>query len=142
MELDHSEFFDQVKATEKDKTIGISPITITGEDDFKCIKDAIKKAEKAVEQRTNPLAQDEDFFIPIRFNNASNLNFTDISSEEYRTYHFTSGYTIRIDAPTLLNVSPSGGHRLFDASGMSHYIPKGWVHLKWKARPGSPHFVK
>lgn len=76
------------------------------------------------------------------FKNESNNVFTDISSEEYREYHFSGGELIRIDQPLKLNVSPSGGHRLYDASGVSHYIPKGWKHLKWKAWPGLPNFVK
>lgn len=78
----------------------------------------------------------------VSFRNQSNLVFTDISSEAYRSYEFSNGKVIRIDEPLKLNVSPSGGHRLFDASGTSHYIPKGWVWLKWKAKKGFPNFVK
>lgn len=76
------------------------------------------------------------------FLNESGLTFTDISSEAFRVYEFSNGKEVRIDEPLRLNVSPSGGHRLFDSSGTSHYIPKGWVHLKWKVKPGSPNFVK
>lgn len=76
------------------------------------------------------------------FNNQTQHVFTDISSEEYRVYEFSSGKAVRIDNPLRLNVSPSGGHRLFDAEGISHYIPKGWVWLRWKAKDGQPHFVK
>lgn len=68
------------------------------------------------------------------FKNSSTLTFNDISSEEYRVYEFGNGKIIRIDGPLQLNVSKSGGHRLFDSAGMSHYIPKGWVHLRWKAK--------
>lgn len=76
------------------------------------------------------------------FINESGLSFTDISSEEYRVYEFNNGKSIRINNPLKLHVSPSGGHRLFDNSGESHYIPKGWVHLHWKAKDGFPNFVK
>lgn len=76
------------------------------------------------------------------FKNESGLTFSDISSEKYRSYEFSNGKIIRIDEPLKLNVSPSGGHRVFDSEGVSHYIPKGWVHLQWKAKDGSPHFVK
>jgi len=78
------------------------------------------------------------------FLNKSNLSFTDITSELWREYHFIkdgSVAKIRIDNPSKLNVSSSGGHRLYDASGISHYIPAGWVHLKWEAKPGEPNFV-
>jgi hypothetical protein len=63
--------------------------------------------------------------------------FTDISSEEYRVYQFDQ-VVIRIDLPLKLNVSKSGGHRILDSGGVSHYIPAGWQRLSWK---GSPHFV-
>jgi hypothetical protein len=74
--------------------------------------------------------------------NESGLVFTDISSEAFRVYEFSNGKEVRIDEPLRLNVSPSGGHRLFDAGGTSHYIPKGWVHLRWKVKQGCPNFVK
>lgn len=76
------------------------------------------------------------------FRNKSGLTFSDISSEDYRVYEFDNGRSILINRPLKLNVSPSGGHRLFDADGVSHYIPKGWIHLKWKAKDGCPNFVK
>lgn len=76
------------------------------------------------------------------FVNESGLAFSDISSEAFRVYEFSNGKEVRIDEPLRLNVSPSGGHRLFDASGTSHYIPKGWVHLRWKVKTGAPNFVK
>jgi len=65
---------------------------------------------------------------------------SDISSEEYREYKFDAEKLIRIENPLKLKVS-GGGHRVLDAQGISHYIPKGWFHLRWKARPGHPAFV-
>lgn len=76
------------------------------------------------------------------FTNATDLEFTDISSELWREYQFLGGDTVRIEAPLKLNVSDSGGHRIFDAQNVSHYVPSGWVHLKWVVRDGAPNFVK
>ncbi|MEG3178728.1 hypothetical protein C8J44_3645 [Sphingomonas sp. PP-CE-3A-406] len=76
------------------------------------------------------------------FNNASGLEFTDISSEQWREYQFLNGQAIRINSPLKLNVSASGGHRIFDAEGISHYVPAGWIHLKWTVKDGAPNFVK
>lgn len=76
------------------------------------------------------------------FRNESNLTFIDISSEVYRKYYFANGVVVHIGSPLKLNVSESGGHRIFDAFNKCHYIPKGWVHLQWEAKPDQPHFVK
>jgi len=76
----------------------------------------------------------------IEFKNESDNVFVDISSEEYRTYNLGKS-EVTIVEPVKLAVT-NNGHRIFDASGMSHYIPKGWIHLKWKAKKGEPHFVK
>lgn len=76
------------------------------------------------------------------FENATDLEFNDISSEQWREYSFLGGDTVRIDAPLRLNVSASGGHRIFDSEGISHYVPAGWIHLKWAVKDGAPNFVK
>jgi hypothetical protein len=75
------------------------------------------------------------------FRNLTDLKFISIFSEEYREYTFPNGDKVRIDAPRMLNVSKNG-HRVFDVSGVSHYIPQGWIHLEWKAKDGTAHFVK
>jgi hypothetical protein len=83
-----------------------------------------------------------------KFINESGLDFTDISSELYREYEFPpSGDricndVIHINSPMKLNVSKSGGHRIFDENGVSHYIPSGWIHLSWCVKDGQPNFVK
>ena len=82
--------------------------------------------------------------LGVAFNkliNQSTNNFVDISTEAWREYRFSGGELVKIDGPVALAVSTSG-HRLLDASGVSHYVPKGWVHLKWKVKDGQPHFVK
>jgi hypothetical protein len=76
------------------------------------------------------------------FINESELEFADISSEAWREYRFADGSTVRIDNPLKLNVSDSGGHRIFDAQKRSHYIPVGWLHLCWEAKPGHANFVR
>lgn len=77
----------------------------------------------------------------MNFINESSLTFTDISSEEYREYSY-GDKQIRIDKPLKLHVSKSGGHRIFSEDGLSRYIAPGWVQIIWKAKEGSPHFVK
>jgi hypothetical protein len=74
------------------------------------------------------------------FRNGSTLTFTDISSEEWREYVFPDGSVVRIVAPLKVHASSSNSHRVFDAAGISHYIPKGWFHLRWMAKVGHPHF--
>lgn len=74
------------------------------------------------------------------FKNDSNLKFVDISSEAWREYRRPDA-VIRIDQPIALHVSKSGGHRVFDADGVSHYIPSGWIHLRWMVNENEPHFV-
>jgi hypothetical protein len=74
--------------------------------------------------------------------NATNLEFEDISTEQFREYVFPDGEVVRIDSPLKLHVSDSDAHRVFDAEGESHYIPPKWIHLRWKTKDGEPHFVK
>ena len=78
-------------------------------------------------------------FSEIR--NSSNLKFNDISSEEWREYVFSDALIVRINGPLGINISKSGGHRLVDSDGTSHYIPRGWKHLRWNVKEGEPHFV-
>ena len=73
----------------------------------------------------------------IVLENNTNLEFIDISSEEFRTYEWPEE-EITIEEPQWLAITESG-HRVLDAGGISHYIPKGWIHLYWK---GNPHFVR
>ncbi len=78
----------------------------------------------------------------MELRNESGLAFTDISSEQWREYAYPDGGLLLIKGPIALNVSKSGGHRVLDGAGVSHYIPKGWRHLKWQVKDGLPHFVK
>jgi hypothetical protein len=78
---------------------------------------------------------------PGSSDNKSDNKFVDISTEMYRKYTFPGGDSVTIDKPQFLNVSTSG-HRVLDIIGISHYIPKGWIHLEWFANGGCPRFVK
>ncbi len=67
------------------------------------------------------------------------MDFKSIESEQWREYVFPNA-VVRIEAPKTLNVSASGGHRIEDCQGMAHYVPPGWVHLRWLVREGAPVF--
>jgi hypothetical protein len=54
--------------------------------------------------------------------------------EEWREYRFPNGEIIHINNPQFLIVSDNG-HRVV-ARVMSHYIPYGWIELKWKCKDG------
>jgi len=73
----------------------------------------------------------------IELKNNTNLEFIDISSEEWRAYEWAEEEVI-INKPQWLAITDSG-HRILDGEGISHYIPKGWIHLSWE---GNPHFVR
>lgn len=75
------------------------------------------------------------------FRQNTDHKWDDISSEKYRCYEFFKK-VVKIENPLLLNVSKSGGHRVFDAQGVSHYVVPGWSHLWWEVNDGKPHFVK
>lgn len=78
----------------------------------------------------------------IELINTSKHVFTDISSEDFREYHYLIGdITIRIKRPQWLAVSESGGHRVLDGDGVSYYIKDGWDYITWKVGKGLPHFV-
>lgn len=69
------------------------------------------------------------------------MEFKLITSELYRVYRFANGSEVRINEPIKINVSKTGGHRILDNEGVSHYVPFGWIHLSWKAKQGEPEFV-
>jgi len=75
------------------------------------------------------------------FVNESGLDFKDISSEVSRTYEFANGAKVTINNPLKIHISPSGSARVFDAQGVSHYIPAGFIHLFWTVKEGQPNFV-
>jgi hypothetical protein len=72
--------------------------------------------------------------------NETRHKFVDITSEEFREYTFPCGVTVRIEKPSHLAVSKSGGHRVLGEDGC-FYIPPGWIALRWVPTEGAPHFV-
>ena len=82
------------------------------------------------------MATQKDF----RLDPNSNLTFKDLSDEQYRVYIYPD-MEIRINEPLFLNVSASGGHRIFDSEGKSNYIPSGWRKLYCVVKEGKPHFA-
>lgn len=68
------------------------------------------------------------------------LEFKSLEDEEYRVYIFSKNESVRIENPVALHVSGSGGHRVFDKSGVSHYIPNKWIHLYWEVKHGEKPF--
>ena len=79
------------------------------------------------------------------FIHETDLKFSDISSEKEREYIlFTENKPLKLDGePLYLNVSPSGGHRLYTSERWCYYVqPKeGWA-IRWKVKEGEPSFVK
>lgn len=75
------------------------------------------------------------------FINESGLKFKDISAEMFREYKFPNGSKLTIMSPIYLNISKSGGHRLYDAQGISWYVQpaEGWS-INWKVAAGKPNF--
>lgn len=76
------------------------------------------------------------------FINESGNEFTDISTERWRRYHYADGSQLFINKPLKLHVSESGGHRIFATDGISRYIKPEWRHIEWMAKDGKPHFIK
>ena len=78
-------------------------------------------------------------FVPLHgFTDAELLTRIDVSDEASRTYVFGADKAYRIDLPLLVAVKKSadGGHshRVVDAAGGCHYIPKGWIAIYWTLR--------
>lgn len=74
--------------------------------------------------------------------NKTDHKFIDISSEEIRIYIYPSGEAINIYKPQWLSVDSKNAHRILDINGYSYYIKPDWSAIKWKVKPGQPHFVK
>lgn len=70
-----------------------------------------------------------------------NLPFVSVEQEIERTYFFEDGSTYTIQDPQALYVSASGGHRVLDGEGQSHYIQNKWNALTWKVRMGTRPFI-
>jgi len=102
---------------------------------------AKKRKEKKMAAREDAKETVSLTDVKSKFKAPEGMNFRDISAEKFRVYVFDSGAKVTINNPVYLNVSKNGGHRVFDASGVSHYIPYKWIHLYWEPRDGKPNFV-
>lgn len=74
----------------------------------------------------------------------SEVKPVDISSEQYREYHYADGGLYRIDTPVSLYVfeGKSGWtQRVVDAAGVTHRPTPGWLAISWKPKDGTPPFV-
>lgn len=139
-------FFDlsQKKSIIADEILGPLEIVDDKKSQFQNVQELTDIDFKTLAEKLEVIAEKKENtkMTQPQFINESNLEFTDISSEQYRIYEFNNGKTIMIVEPLRLNVSKNGGHRVYDNSGISHYIPQGWIHLHWRSKPGKPNFVK
>ena len=77
----------------------------------------------------------------LDFINKTKLIFSDISSEKFREYTFPNKEKLTIFQPLFLNVSESGGHRIFSNNGCSYYIkPAESWYIMWIVKEGEPNF--
>lgn len=57
----------------------------------------------------------------------------DISTEEYRIYHFDNGTSFRIDNPRDLYISSSGSHRVVTKEDMTYWVCNKFISIQWYA---------
>ncbi len=107
------------------------------------LSESTKNAEKQISANCYLNDSVNYYFSDVAFRPTMakpSLPFRNLSDEQYRVYDF-GDHQVRLVKPMKLNVSESGGHRVFTADGVSHYIPSGWVHLYWVVKEGCPHFA-
>lgn len=74
--------------------------------------------------------------------NNTEIEFTDISSEQWREVLYSNGNIDRIDSPLYLGNSETT-LRILDAEGVSWIIFKDKIdRIKFQVKEGQPHFVK
>lgn len=70
----------------------------------------------------------------------SELSEADITTEEWREYHYADGAAYRVTKPVKLwwkRDADGDSHRVLDAEGVTHYPKRGWTAISWKA-PSEP----
>ena len=77
----------------------------------------------------------------IPFINYSRSRFVNINNELFREYLYPNGAKITIHFPLKLSIAGDKSHKIFDADGLSYYIPPNWIGIVWKAKPGAPNFI-
>ena len=88
-------------------------------------------------------------FNPEKYSTNPDLNFLDVRMETYRVYVFPppiegmSNVEYYIEEPEAVafkgpvNTWTAGGsHRVVDKSGISHYVPAGWIGIRWGKAEG------
>ena len=65
----------------------------------------------------------------------------DISTENFRTYHYPDGSKFTIERPKALHVKRredgTDSHRLVDRNGHGWYVKPGWLGIEWNNLEGS-----
>lgn len=98
--------------------------------------------EKRIALATEQLAAlGRELHLEAEFEEKGPAPWRSLLSEVRRTYVFPGGEKVVIENPLRLNVSASGGHRVLDGAGVSHYVPEGWHHLFWETEPGAEPFA-
>ncbi len=70
--------------------------------------------------------------------NESMREFESIEGETRRVYNFGEEGEVVIDSPMELHMS-SHGHYIFDAEEVMHYVPYGWIELRFEVNEDTPH---
>jgi len=106
------------------------------------VKEEVRKELEKKKEEVETVEGPEDSSPPgIPFINYSRFKFIDINSELFREYLYPNGAKITIHFPLKLSIAGNNTHRVFDASGLSYYIPPNWIGIVWKAKPGAPNFI-
>ena len=105
------------------------------------VKEAVKKELEEKKEKTTKGPQPSIKPIGNMFMNYSRLKFIDINNELFREYLYPNGAKITIHFPLKLSIAGDRTHRVFDAEGLSYYIPPNWIGIVWKAKPGAPNFI-
>lgn len=78
----------------------------------------------------------------MELRNETDIEFTDISSEQWREILYSNGNIDCIESPLYLGVS-SSTLRIVDAEGNSWIIYKDKIdRIKFQVKDGAPHFIK
>jgi DNA primase len=75
------------------------------------------------------------------FHHTTDLDFKDISGEEYREYMYNNGGVLRIVNPWKLAISKSGNHRIATLDGYSYIIAPNWIAIRFRKKVGEPSFA-
>ena len=102
------------------------------------VEKAREDTEKELKERVKPGVETPS--LP-QFINDTNFRFINITSELLREYIYANGSKLTIHNPLRLSIANNNDHRVFDASGLSYYIPPNWIAIVSKARPGAPNFI-